>query len=171
MRKFLKVLSVILILFLVYNVVWAVLILPKYKGFKDAVGYDEQRKRWYCREGDYTYSVSSPGYLSFTGNLAISDVIKMDKNGEMKNESNCSIIIWPKINGEYEFGVSIGVRNEENKKLITNYEFIIDEEMQPIETLADEEKQIFDENIESVVEMCKLAKEKWSELPFVFEQE
>lgn len=171
MRKFLKVLSVILILFLVYNVVWAVLILPKYKGFKDAVGYDDQRKIWYCREGDYTYGVSAPGYLSFTGNLSVSAVVKVDKDGEMKNESDCSIIIWPKINGEYEFGVSIGVRNEENKKLITNYEFIIDEEMQPIETLADEEKQIFDENIESVVEMCKLAKEKWSELPFVFEQE
>ena len=85
MRKFLKVLSVILILFLVYNVVWAVLILPKYKGFKDAVGYDDQRKIWYCREGDYTYGVSAPGYLSFTGNLSVSAVVKVDKDGEMKN--------------------------------------------------------------------------------------
>lgn len=81
MKKFLRILAVISALFLVYNAVWAVLVLPKYKEFKNVVGYDEQRKRWYCREGDYTYSVSSPGYLSYSGNRSANAFNVLYENG------------------------------------------------------------------------------------------
>ena len=169
MKKILKVFSVILAVFLVFNIIWALMVFPKYKDYKNAVGYDEQRERWYCREDDYIYSVSSPDYLSFTGNLSVSEVMKMKKDGTIENKTNCSIIIWPELNGEYKFGANIGIRNDDNS--ITSYKYYIDEKIQPVNELVGEDKNIFEDNRAYIVELCRLAKEKWNDLPIVIDQE
>jgi hypothetical protein len=66
-------------------------IVPRYL-YTDAEGYD--------------YSVKYPGYLSLTGNLCVSFPVSDD------NYFTDCLIIWPKVSGDYEYGVILSEGDE-----------------------------------------------------------
>lgn len=156
--------SVIVILFIIFSIFWLAYSQIKFKPFKDSVGYNDERQQWYYREDDVVYSVSPPTYLSFEGNLSITDVIKVDKSGNLKRDTTCDLIIWLKFGGKTEYGFTVGVI-QDDKKSYMNYCFMVDENMNPTENLTSDEKEIFESNKDVMADMFKKAKDKWSDLP------
>ena len=167
MKLIWKILIGLLAAFLLWNLVWFGYTHLKYAPYKEAVGYDEQRKKWYFRdEDDYVFGVGSPSYLSFTGNLSITQTWNISNDGKILNESICDMIIWPLMNGEYEYGICISEITEDGEGMLTN-EFILDSKMQPIEVLTDEQQKLLDENAEQIAEIFQKAKKMWPELPII----
>ena len=168
MKLIWKILIGLLAAFLLWNLVWFGYTHMKYAPYKEAVGYDEQRG-WYFRdEDDYVFSVTTPDYLSFTGNLSITQVWEYSNDGKILNESICDMLIWPLMNGEYEYGVSIGVKTEDGEGLISN-NFYLDSKMQPIDILTDEQQKLLDENADEIAVLYQKAKKMWPELPIMDE--
>ncbi|MGO4546775.1 hypothetical protein AB4Z29_18420 [Paenibacillus sp. 2TAB23] len=85
----------------------------RYQDFIVAVPKNE-RRTYVIQEEGYAYSVKLPDYISFTGNLAITN----SEKGEL-------LIIWPLINGGYEYGMRFQKDGEA-------YEIYVDDNMQPV---------------------------------------
>lgn len=167
MKLIWKILIGLLAAFLLWNLVWFGFTHIKYAPYKEAIGYDEQRECWYFRdEDDYVFSVSLPTYLSFTGNLSFTQVLRISNDGTVLNENTYDMIIWPKLNGEYEYGVCIGTKSENGQGMISN-EFILDSKMQSTEYLTDEEEKLLAENADQIAEIYRKAKEMWPNLPLI----
>lgn len=168
MKLIWKILIGLLAAFLLWNLVWFGYTHMKYAPYKEAVGYDELRG-WYFRdEDDYVFSVATPDYPSFTGNLSITQVWEYSNDGKILNESICNMLIWPLMNGKYEYGVSIGVKTEDGEGLISN-SFYLDSKMQPIDILTDEQQKMLDENADEIAVLYQKAKKMWPELPIMDE--
>jgi len=159
-----KILICFVSLILTFNLVWFLFSHFKYKSFKDAVGYDEQKKSWQYNDKEHVFGVSSPHYLSFTGNLSITNIINLDEKGNYLDNNTYDMIIWPKINGEYDYGVTVGIRKD-NEKTFTNYNFILDSKMNSIEKLTEEEQQILDNAKPEITLLYQKAKKMWISLP------
>lgn len=155
--------SVIVVLFIIFNIFWLAYSQVKFKPFKDSVGYSEERQEWYHREEDVVYSISPPSYLSFNGNLSVTDVIKVDENGNLKKDTTCDLIIWLKFGGKIEYGFTIGVKQDDNKSYL-NYFFMVDENMNPTKKLAPDAEEVFESNKHIMEDKFKMAKKKWSNL-------
>jgi len=89
-------------------------IVPRYI-YKDTDGFD--------------YSVKYPDYLSFTGNLAVGFP------GTDEDPFTDGLIIWPKYNSGYEFGIMLNPKEPGSEGwmfYIDAYGNAIDPEYQPI---------------------------------------
>ena len=91
-------------LFILINLCWYVWRMNKYGAYSR--GMDENYfSSWivprylYTNADGYDYSVKYPGYLSLTGNLSVSLPASDD------NYFTDGLIIWPKVSGDYEYGV------------------------------------------------------------------
>ncbi|MWC27098.1 hypothetical protein [Paenibacillus sp. MMS18-CY102] len=115
-NKFVIVLLVALLLFGAWNLVWLIMTKNRYHGFLEAVPKNERGTHVISDDEGYSYNVKTPDYLHFTGNLGVSNFEK----GE-------ALIIWPLINGGYEFGF----RLQKDGKA---FEIYVDEHMNPIDT-------------------------------------
>ncbi len=77
----------------------------------------------------------------------------------------CSLIIWPKIFGSYQFGLSLTVPNQANngdeKLSFQTYGFMLDENMKPTDPLSDSEKKILEDNKEKVSMLYDKAQSMW----------
>ncbi|OAB40798.1 hypothetical protein [Paenibacillus glacialis] len=122
-RIFIIVGLILVLLFGAWNVAWLITTNNRYDGFLKAVPKSEFGIHVIKKDG-YVYGVSRPGYLSFTGNLAINN----------SDEGN-SLIIWPLIKGGYEYGIRI---QQEGKV----YEIFLNEHLKPADN-DDTKNQIF----------------------------
>ena len=104
-------LSILLGFFLIWNIVWSV---NFYTYYKFSSGYMKSPVSYIKSGKDYTYTVACPGYLSFTGNLALT------------NNDNLSIIIWPALLmlGSPEYGVGISDEMSDS-----TYRFYVDKDL------------------------------------------
>jgi hypothetical protein len=159
-----KILICFVSLILAFNLVWFLFSHFKYKSFKDAVGYDEQKQSWQYNDKEHVFGVSSPHYLSFTGNLSVTNIRKIDKDGNHLDEYTYSMIIWPKINGKYDYGVTVGIR-QDDKKVLKAYNFMLDSKMNSIEELTEEEQQILDNAKSEITLLYQKTKKMWNSLP------
>ncbi|MCP3795520.1 MULTISPECIES: hypothetical protein [unclassified Paenibacillus] len=105
---------IIVLLFGVWNAVWFILTNNRYDDFLKAVPKSKFGNHIIKKDG-YVYNVKRPDYLSFTGNLGINNP-----------EARETLIIWPLIDGSYEFGVRL-------QKDGIIYELSLDEQMQPVD--------------------------------------
>ena len=97
--------------FILINVCWYVWRLTKYgpcsRGMDENAFSSWIVPRYLYTDADgYDYSVKYPGYLSFTGNLCVSFPVS-DNN----YFTDC-LIIWPKVSGDYEYGVILSEGDE-----------------------------------------------------------
>lgn len=110
-----RIIIFIISAFAVMNISWFLITTIKYDKFIKDLPKVEGSSYGMKKEDGYNYSVKKPGYLHYTGNLAVSN----SKKGEL-------LIIWPLISGGYEYGVRI----EEDGEA---YEIYVDENMKPID--------------------------------------
>lgn len=102
----LKVALGILVLFILINACWYVWRMVKYGSY--CKGWEKNYfATWivpryvYTDEDDYDYGVKYPDYLSFTGNMSVGMPASND------DPFTDFIIVWPKLFGNYDYGVSV----------------------------------------------------------------
>ncbi|MBU3192281.1 hypothetical protein [Clostridium bowmanii] len=105
----------IILVFVGLNACWFFITTIKYKEFVKVLPKVRNGSYGMKKEDGYNYNVKKPGYLHYTGNLAVSN----DTKGEL-------LIIWPLISGGYNYGI----RLQEDGKA---YEIYVDENMNPID--------------------------------------
>ncbi len=152
-------------IFAVYNVVWLVFAHAKYYNYQKAVGYDEELKRYYYRDqDDYVFSVRHPNYLSFSGNLSITPVITGEDSAAAQ-DIRVHLTIWPSAFGDdYEFNVTIQLPDKDNAESETkynSYNFTLDGDQKPINSLSSEEQEVLESNRASIDLIYKKARDMW----------
>jgi len=113
------ILIVLAAVFLFWNLMWIIKICTQFLPYRDALNKHESAGVYILSHNGYTYSVKMPYYLSFTGNLAV-----------VNNENESSLIVWPSLFGENEYGISIVAENEIGEK--RTYEMFVDHTGKPI---------------------------------------
>ena len=105
-KTILKVVLGILALFALINVSWYGWRMVKYGSY--CKGWEKNSfATWivpryvYTDEDGYDYGVKYPEYLSFTGNMSVGLPATND------NPFSDFIIVWPKVFGDYDYGVFI----------------------------------------------------------------
>ena len=127
-----KVVAIIIFsLILIYTLLW----FSNYKRYKDIINEDYLNiEGVYSLAIDkYTYTIKPPFYLSFTGNLAISN-----------NESGFALIIWPKnfMEKENVYGVTLNKDGE-------SYSFYVDNNFKYINNKENE--KVYDKDMEKKI--------------------
>lgn len=94
------ILSVLLLLFAVYNLFWVAVVGSVYRDFLPGTKEVYPLRTYAIDDLDgYTFNVKLPDYLSFTGNLGV----------QPKEGGQCALIIWPGIFRETRYGVFLPV--------------------------------------------------------------
>ena len=105
-KTVLKAVYIILALFLLFNACWYGWRMVKYgsycKGWKKNPFSTWLVPRYiYTDEDGYDYGVKYPDYLTFTGNLSVG------LPGADDNPFTDFLIVWPKVNGDCDYGISV----------------------------------------------------------------
>lgn len=89
--------SAAVIVFGFYNAAWFCHKEYKYTPYTEELKeFIENKSYVLTAEDGYLYNVKIPDYLSFTGNLCVTEP-----------EQKCSLLIWPKPFGKFKYGVII----------------------------------------------------------------
>ena len=150
MKKILKIVLALVIVFAAFNIIWFAWSRIKYGKFCGGMQEGDfsnfiTRRYVYTDADGYDYLVKYPDYLSFTGNMSLG------LPSTEENPFTNALIIWPKLNGEYQFGVLL---YEENMQ----YAVYIDSEGN---ALSEEDKDIVSRHRDSIQILLLLADKKW----------
>ncbi len=135
--------GILVLLFAIYNLIWYFFSYNVYKSYvKDIPEVGDSGKYVYEDEEDYHYSVKLSGYLSFDGNLSVSE-----------EEIDHALIIWLESGGKkIKAGVILTVDGE-----------WVQIELKDSMTAAEEEYQyLIDENTEKINTLFEKANKKWN---------
>ena len=116
-KKLLKIFICILTVLMAFNVFWFIWRNVKYGSYIKGMSENDIQswivpRYMHVDEEGYDYSVKYPDYLSFTGNLSVG---LPSTDG---NPFTDFLVIWPKLGGGYEYGVSLTAD-------ATNYQIMI----------------------------------------------
>ena len=136
---------VVLVIFVVYNLIWAINAYIVYRPYtKQVPKHESGIYAYHNPDLNLTYNVRFPDYLSFTGNIGVSD------------NDGSGLIIWPGFMGrKYEYGLRI---NENG----TVYSIYVDESMNCI-SQDGEQISILERNEEKVHHLQKGLNEVWDD--------
>ena len=149
--------------FVLYNLVWSMYVTVTYRPFIDKLGGVKR-----LETDEYTYSIKTPNYLSFTGNLSISENVKVYPNDEGINAG--SIMIWPKFHNKFlvAFNVSKTTVNIETRNTHTDIiGIMLDQNKEPdfsvpgVYKLYNENKELFDSSKEDIEKLYTEAYKTW----------
>ncbi|MCR4672415.1 MAG: hypothetical protein K5637_04145 [Lachnospiraceae bacterium] len=146
-KTVLRTLLLILIVFLIINAGWYVWRSVKYKAYIQGMEKNYFSTwlvpRYFFTDADgYDYSVKYPDYLSFTGNLSVGLPAAYD------NPFTDFMIIWPKLSGDYEYGVSLTADGE-------NYQIYINADGSPVDPAYSEITSRCQETIDALLGRAK----------------
>lgn len=147
-------LTVLLSAFAVFNVVWFAYRQIRYSPFTENV--PEIHGVYLTSKDGISYSVSKPSYLTFTGNLALTD----EKTTE-------GLLIWPEFPSGYKYAAVIEARTEKEngREIPVLAHIMIDENgnwIDDSENYGKKEREIFEEKQEEIKEWLRLANEMWN---------
>ncbi|MEG0978802.1 MAG: hypothetical protein RSD17_03850 [Oscillospiraceae bacterium] len=136
-----KILIILIVLFGIYNAIWSIIINDIYSPVQDFL----DGKEYITDEEYYSYSLSKPYYLQYTGNLAVTD-----------KDGNYVLLIWPVVFGEDEYGVLINGDKETYSVYVDKFmkakdpreQYIIDEHKAQVEKLFEKANKFWDINKE-----------------------
>lgn len=149
-RKVLKVITLVLSVFVLFNIFWYAWRDMKYDSYINEMEENElsswivPRYKHVDEEG-YDYSVKYPDYLSFTGNMSVG-LPSLDNN-----PFTDFLVIWPKVFGGYEYGASLTVDG-------VNYQIMINEDGSAVDSQYNEIAAMSKETIDLLLHK---ANEKW----------
>lgn len=120
-KRFLRIAAILAAAFLALNIIWFgwrhLAYCPYQSGMKQTDFSSVFHLVYAGQDQDgFEYNVSYPGYLSFTGNLAVG------YPATDENPFTDGLIIWPQLLGGYEYGVILNSREDDTK----GYMFYID---------------------------------------------
>ena len=123
----------VLIAFLLLNCVWAVYHNMVFGSYERITKDDNFPGVAISKKDGKTYSVTGKYYLSFGGNLSISD-----------EQNKCFLIVWPSLSGEPEIGFTVD-----------RYNFYIDKDGNLARDYDDVAEKIFEENNDALLALLK----------------
>lgn len=154
MKKTLKIVGiVVVIVFVIYNIIWTSTINKIYDPFKKAIGGNVKN------EGGYTYGVTLPKYLSYEGNISISEDINVKDDGF--SDATSALIIWPLRNGEYRYGVTLFTGTKDGNSVNYGIDLYLDENMNLAEQYGKEEIEMYEKFLPKIKILYDLAEETW----------
>lgn len=157
----------ILVLFVLYNIVWTIYVRETYGRFNKALGYGSMSLHASQDQDGYTYEVKSPTWPTFTGNLYITQDMSMDENG--LKEDAVDILIWPTRKRTFEIVIMVEQNQwdeEEQATCIEEKGLLLDENMNLITKDDLEAQQLYEEHINDIRNLYKLAYDKWGILNY-----
>lgn len=138
-----RIIIFIILVFVVLNASWFLITTIKYNKFVKVLPKVKYGSYGTKKEDGYNYSVKKPGYLHYTGNLAVSN----SEKGEL-------LIIWPLISGGYNYGIRL-------QKDGIAYEIYVDENMKPIDKADTHSAQNIEEHKAGVEALLSRANKMW----------
>lgn len=143
-NKILFTALVLLLLFGAWNLTWYIQTKNRYQPFLASVPENQSGTHSIRKEDGYVYNVKSPGYLTYTGNLGVSN-----------SEKGESLIIWPLISGGYKYGFRLQRDGQA-------YEIYVDENMQSIYKGNEEHNQLIQKYKPELDNLYARAHEMWT---------
>lgn len=164
-----RIVIVVLVIFVIYNIVWACFYFFLCRPYQQDVGYNEERSDYSFSDGKFVYYAGMPDYLRFNFNLAITQVIPIvdPEKGTREDGYYCDMLIWPKLFGENKYGVTIVYFKDGWPEFALD--MYLDKNMKPVGDLSDEEMQIYNDTIDYIKNLYSLAKEMWPSLELTVE--
>lgn len=123
-NKVLVAAIIIILLFGAWNLTWYIQTQNRYAPFLEAIPENQSGTHSIRKADDYVYNVKAPDYLSYTGNLGVSNLDK----GE-------ALIIWPLMSGDYTYGFRLTSKGQ-------TYEIYVDKNMEPVDKNNEETNQL-----------------------------
>lgn len=153
-KKVFAVAGGILALFVLLNIVWFIWRGVKYGSFTDgmekSVWDTVLVPRYILSDSEgYDYAVKYPDYLTFTGNLSVG--MPASDNSPFTD----SLIIWPLLDGSYEYGVLLYEGEDA-------YQIYIDMEEKPLES---EYHDVIERHSDNIYILLQKADELWDVIP------
>ena len=133
-------------IFVIYNIVWALYIDKRYNPFLEPVRGDFNTFAILDDE-NYSFAVAKPTYPKFSGNLAANN-----------KDNKVSLIIWPLVNGKYEYGVILDDKIS-NKSYSCN--IMVDRNMNPTKPLTGDEKALYEKDKNEILKIFGKCKKIW----------
>lgn len=153
MKKYLKIILIMICVFAALNLVWfgwRHTVYSKYiNGMEETFQSTVLIPRYATKSEDgFDYNVKFPDYLSVTGNLAVGFP------GTEDDPFTDSLIIWPKLFGGYEYGVILSSLEEDD----SGYMFYIDSQGNAVDA---EYQHIAERYCAVIAELLERAEEVW----------
>lgn len=161
-----KVLIGILGAFLLLNIAWVIYYFCFINTYAEVLGLDEA-ELYSCSQDGYLFYAATPDYLSFTSNLAITQIRTggyVEDKPEEQDEVICDLLIWPALVGEDEYGLIIELRQPGQKTQCYNYLMNADAELDDPESYDEAVLQVLEENKEAADVLFQHAFRMWPEL-------
>lgn len=152
-KRVYRIAGILAAAFLLLNLIWFSWRYLAYSGYRNEMSKTNFSAVFHLTyagtdEDGFDYNVTYPGYLSFTGNLAVG------YPGTDEDPFTDGLIIWPKLFGGYEYGVILNPRGEDT----VGYMFYIDTQGKAV----DEEYREIAENCQDVIqELLARANSQW----------
>lgn len=135
---------------LIYSGIWYFVTHKKYETYTEGLDINETgvlRKIlnpvYYSGDGEHEYTVAFPGYLSYVGNLGVSEA-----------QSGMALLIWPSIFGESEYGVILYDEGEE-------HQIVLKKEG---EAENSGEQKLVNQYAQNIEELFEFAKKQWGDI-------
>lgn len=127
---------------------WRTIQYGKYsKGFTKTVFSEFFTPRYAFNDADgYEYYVKYPDYFTFTGNLSMNN-----PEHEAFEDQDICLFIWPKVFGQYEYGILIYDGGQE-------HQIYLDENGNAI---SPENKEIVQRHKDEIIDMFERADKQW----------
>ncbi len=158
------ILYILLILFLIYNFIWAINY-TKYNSMKRAMGYHAGHQSYVSEENGFMYTIALPSYLSFKASFSITE---KERPGEKQLEDTINMTIWSDASlKEFEvvldFTIEVveerdGVMPETYTKVIALY---LDEDMKSLNEESEKLLKEYPQCMDTVKMMYQKAYDKW----------
>lgn len=141
----------------VYCAVWSNNVTSRYEPFCKALGKDVGIGRTTAEKDGYMYSVHKPPFLSFTGNLSISENIVVKENRPA--ETYVNLCIWLRGMSRYEIEVML-IEFEDGSSNGTATQFLVDRHGNLLDDTS-ENRQLYETNREKIENIYRLSNEMW----------
>ena len=143
--------------FFIYCAVWSDNVTSRYEPFRKALGKDVGVGRTTVEKDGYMYSVHKPPFLSFTGNLNISENFVVKENRPA--ETYVNLCIWLRGISSYEMEVML-IEYEAGSSNGVATQFMVDRHGNLLDYTS-ENRQLYEENREKIENIYRLSYEMW----------
>lgn len=156
-----KPLFILSIAFYLYCSIWSANATFRYEPFCKKLGAGVGGSMSRLEKDSFTYSVHKPPFLSFTGNLGISEHITI--SSDLPNVTSVDLLIWPRGINDYEVGVgiietTINTDNQSSHSICT--QMMLDENMNLLDDTP-ENRELYEQNLDKIENLYHLAYEMW----------
>lgn len=158
-KKWKKILFTLSVIFFLYSAVWSAYVTYRYEPFRKKLGATVGCSTSLLKRDGYTYSVSKPHFLSFTGNLHISEFITV--GGNQSEKMYADLLIWPCGINDYKVGVGIINTTTSQYSLhgvVTG--MMLDKNMNLLDDTP-ENRALYEQNLDKIENLYHLAYEMW----------